>query len=100
MGSKAGAVFDINAAGDEVSAEKPAPDVYLLALERLDLPAEACIAVEDSTNGLRAARAAGLRVLVTPSGYTLEDRFDGATWVIDDLSPDTLPADLLAGFRP
>ncbi len=61
--------FEVIAAGDEVAAKKPAPDVYLLALARLGLPAAACIAIEDTQNGLAAATRAGLRTVITPSLY-------------------------------
>jgi HAD superfamily hydrolase (TIGR01509 family) len=79
-------VFDVIAAGDEVAAKKPAPDVFLLALERLALPADACLAFEDSRNGLLAARGAGLRVIVTPSVYTAAEDFTGAAAIRADLS--------------
>lgn len=95
MGSPAPQIFDVIAAGDEVAAKKPAPDVYLLALQRLGLPAADCIAIEDSMPGLAAARAAGLRVLVTPSVYTDGDDFAAADWVLPDLTgplPDPLAA--------
>ncbi len=64
------AVFEVVAAGDMVAAKKPAPDVYLLALERLGLPAEACLALEDSRNGVLAAKGAGLRVALSQSFFT------------------------------
>jgi HAD superfamily hydrolase (TIGR01509 family) len=95
MGMPADQIFDAIAAGDEVAAKKPAPDVYLLALERLGLPAADCIAIEDSMPGLAAARAAGLRVLVTPSIYTSGDDFGAADWMLSDLTaplPDPLAA--------
>ncbi len=85
-GCDAHAVFDVIAAGDEVIAKKPAPDVYLLALQRLGLPATAAIAFEDSRNGMRSARAAGLRVVVTPGIYTADEDFSGADWLVPDLS--------------
>jgi len=66
-------VFDVIAAGDEVERKKPAPDVYDLALARLDLPAAACIALEDSRNGILSAKAAGILCIVSPSRYTLYD---------------------------
>lgn len=84
-GLPAGEVFDVVAAGDEVAAKKPAPDVYLLALARLGLAADDCIAFEDSRNGVLAARAAGLAVHVTPSRYTRDDDFAGAASIDDDL---------------
>lgn len=69
-------VFDVIAAGDEVEAKKPAPDVYLLALERLGLSPELCVAFEDSEAGVRAAHGAGIRVFVSPSQYTLGQDFE------------------------
>jgi HAD superfamily hydrolase (TIGR01509 family) len=82
-------VFEIIAAGDEVPAKKPAPDVYLLALSRLRLDAKDSLALEDSRNGVLSARAAGLRVVVTPSVYTEGEDFSGATAVFASL--DTVP---------
>lgn len=85
-GCAAAELFDVIAAGDEVAAKKPAPDVYDLALQRLGLSPEAAIAFEDSRNGLLSAKAAGLRVVVTPSLYTATDDFAGADWLLPDLS--------------
>lgn len=79
-------VFDVIAAGDEVEAKKPAPDVFELALERLGLPPGACIAFEDSLNGLISARGAGLRVVVTPSIYTDDQDFSQAQLVTGNLA--------------
>lgn len=79
-------VFDVIAAGDEVSAKKPAPDVYLLALARLGLSARDCLAFEDSRNGVLAARAAGLAVIATPSVYTLREDLTQARVVLPDLA--------------
>lgn len=91
-GRPAAELFDVIAAGDEVAAKKPAPDVFLLALDRLGLTAAEAIAFEDSLNGLRSARSAGLRVVVTPGLYTAHEDFTGADWLLPDLS--ALPADL------
>ncbi|THD83407.1 HAD family hydrolase [Aliigemmobacter aestuarii] len=93
-GIPADQVFDVIAAGDEVSAKKPAPDVYLLALSRLGLPARDALAFEDSRNGLLSARAAGLRVVVTPSIFTKHEDFTGAEVLAPDLAPQNLPRDL------
>lgn len=75
--------------------KKPHPQVYAQVLQRLKLPAEACIAFEDSANGLRSALAAGLQVVVTPTGFTARHDFDGALRVLYDLSGVRV-ADLLA----
>lgn len=86
FGRSAEAVFDALACGDEVAAKKPAPDVYRLALDRLGLPPSACVAFEDSANGLRSARAAGLACIVTPSAYTRDEDFAGAALLADSVS--------------
>ena len=79
-------VFDVIAAGDEVTAKKPAPDVYCLALARLGICAQDAIAFEDSLAGLTSAHAAGLRVIVTPSTYTAHEAFEGQMRLAADLS--------------
>jgi HAD superfamily hydrolase (TIGR01509 family) len=60
--------FDVVVCGDEVAATKPAPEPYLRAAELLGVPAERCVAVEDSPTGTAAAVAAGCAVLVVSSG--------------------------------
>ena len=59
--------FDVIACGDIVPAKKPAPDIYELTLGSLRVPAEVCVAIEDSAKGLAAARGAGIRTLITPT---------------------------------
>lgn len=98
LGDGALAWFDVIGAGDVVPAKKPAPDIYLHVLERLGLPAERCVAFEDSTNGLRAARAAGLATVVTPGIYTEGDDFAGALAVVSDLGEPEAPYRHLAGL--
>lgn len=87
--------FDAIAAGDEVPRKKPAPDIYHLALQKLALPAAACLAIEDTENGLASARAAGIPCLVTRSFYGGPGPFPGAVATVDDLATTTL-ADLRA----
>lgn len=77
--------FEVIAAGDQVKAKKPAPDVFLAALERLGLPAQSCLALEDSVNGLKSARAAGLPVVITTSIYTDDQAFPDALVTLPDL---------------
>jgi HAD superfamily hydrolase (TIGR01509 family) len=64
-------------AGDIVPRKKPAPDIYLHALEVLGVGADDAVVVEDSGIGLRAARGAGLPTIVTVSAYTSDDDFEG-----------------------
>ena len=75
--------------------KKPHPQVYLQALERLGLPAHACLAFEDSANGLAAARGAGLATVVTPNRYTQHHVFTGALRELPGLQ-DCALADLQA----
>ncbi|SPF79499.1 HAD-IA family hydrolase [Pseudoprimorskyibacter insulae] len=93
-GRDAAHVFDVIAAGDEVPRKKPAPDVYDLALSRLGLPPDQCIALEDSRNGLVSAKGAGLRVLVVPATYTQDETHDEADWQARSYNAADLPADL------
>ena len=59
--------FKATVSSEEVARGKPAPDVYLEVARRLQAPAERCAAVEDSENGIRSAKAAGMRVLAIPN---------------------------------
>jgi HAD superfamily hydrolase (TIGR01509 family) len=60
-------VFGVVVSSDEVHEGKPAPDVYLLAAERLGVRPGRCLVIEDSLNGVRAARAAGMTVALVPN---------------------------------
>ena len=59
--------FGATVSSEEVPRGKPAPDVYLEAAKRIDAPPERCAAVEDSSNGLRSAAAAGMTVIAVPN---------------------------------
>jgi HAD superfamily hydrolase (TIGR01509 family) len=89
--------FEVVGAGDIVPAKKPAPDIYAWVLAQLGLPASACLAIEDSRNGVLAARGAGLAVVVTPSAYTANEDFAGCAAVVSDLGEPGAPFDLIAG---
>lgn len=89
--------FDVIGAGDIVPGKKPEPDIYHWVLEQLGLPAEQCIAVEDSENGLRASLAAGLDTVVTVNEYTRLQDFTGAAAVLSDLGEPTQPFTVLGG---
>jgi HAD superfamily hydrolase (TIGR01509 family) len=88
----AAGIFEAIAAGDEVARKKPAPDVYLAALDKLGIGAENCLALEDSRNGLRSAAAAGIATVVSPSRYTAGEDFSGALRVVGEFS-ELLPLD-------
>jgi HAD superfamily hydrolase (TIGR01509 family) len=77
--------FDVVLAGDVVERKKPAPDIYLLAVERLGVPGSETLAIEDSRNGILAAVGAGLRCVMTVNGYTEEEDNSEATLVVSSL---------------
>ncbi|OHC61568.1 MAG: hypothetical protein A2040_12185 [Rhodocyclales bacterium GWA2_65_19] len=85
------ALFETVGAGDTVPNKKPAPDIYLWVLAQLALPAAACLALEDSANGLKAALAAGLATVVTPTAYTRDHDFSGALALLPDLGRVSVP---------
>lgn len=85
LGGRALDLFGVIACGDQVAAKKPAPDIYLLALQHLGVRADHAIAFEDSANGLRAATAAGLWTVVTPTYWTEDHNFDEAGLVLPHL---------------
>ncbi|OPX09507.1 HAD-IA family hydrolase [Mycobacterium sp. AT1] len=99
VGREAAAEFVV-LAGDVVAHKKPAPDIYLLALEAMRVSPSEVIVIEDSANGFRAARAAGIECLVTVNGYTRDDDFDGAALVVSDLGePGAEPVEVLLNPR-
>jgi HAD superfamily hydrolase (TIGR01509 family) len=83
--------FGVIACGDEVKAKKPAPDIYRLALDRLALPPQSVVALEDSEDGLRAANGAGLFTVVTPCVWTTGQDFRGAGLLLPNLGSRQQP---------
>lgn len=73
--------------GEDVARKKPDPEAYSLALQRLGVAPDEALAFEDSCNGVVSAREAGISVVVTPSLYTGDDDFSGASFVIPSLEP-------------
>ena len=82
--------FDISVAGDEVFHGKPAPDMFLLAAERLGVPPAECIAIEDSPPGVQAGLAAGMFTLAVCRVPGTEHTLAAADRVVDSLSADAL----------
>lgn len=85
VGAERAARFDVVLAGDVVPKKKPAPDIYVLALQRLGADAGEALVVEDSRNGLLAAHGAGLRCVMTVNGYTEEEDDSEAILVVTSL---------------
>ena len=72
-------------AGDVVPKKKPDPAIYNLAAQELSLDPKQCVVVEDSNNGLRAAKAAHMNCIVTISSYTADEDFSLADRIVPDL---------------
>jgi HAD superfamily hydrolase (TIGR01509 family) len=78
-------IFSIIVTGENVKRRKPDPEVYLLAIEQLNLPKQNIVAVEDTTIGLRAAKGAGIRCVIIPSEHTKKDDFSGADFIFPSM---------------
>ena len=90
--------FEQVLAGDVVSRKKPDPEIYNLALARTGLEPEEAFVVEDSKNGVTAAKAAGLQVLVTTNGYTEKEDLSPGDIIVTCLGdPDGEKAELRKG---
>jgi len=85
LGKKAYGYFDVILAGDVVARKKPDPEIYLLAAEKLGVQPEECCVVEDTDNGVQAAKAAGMKCVVSKSQYSKDDEFPEADLVVDSL---------------
>jgi HAD superfamily hydrolase (TIGR01509 family) len=79
------ALFDTVCSRDHVARVKPAPDLFLLAATRLAVAPERCVVFEDSPNGIRAARAAGMRCVAIPNAVTRALPMEGADLVLTSL---------------
>jgi HAD superfamily hydrolase (TIGR01509 family) len=88
--------------GEEVERGKPAPDIYLLAAERMDVAPERCLALEDSVPGAQAAKAAGMVTIAVPGPHEEAEAFDFADFVYDTLDGVAQELDrlLAAGSAP
>jgi HAD superfamily hydrolase (TIGR01509 family) len=88
-------LFPVTVSSQEVARGKPAPDVYLEAARRLDVEPDRCAAVEDSHNGIRSAKAAGMRVVAVPNPHFPPDedalaRADVVVRTVRELTPGLL----------
>jgi HAD superfamily hydrolase (TIGR01509 family) len=86
--------FRATVSSEEVAAGKPAPDVYLEVARRLAVDADACTAVEDSHNGIRSAKAAGMRCVAIPNAHfppgDAVAEADAIVGSLADLTPEVL----------
>ncbi len=77
-------MFDAEVTGDEVERGKPAPDIFVLAAERIDVNPSRCVVFEDAPAGVTAAASAGMRCVFIPSGYSIDARLPIAPTVTVD----------------
>ena len=84
--------FDVILTAEDVVHKKPAPDIFLLAAERLGLDARDCLVIEDAVSGVAAAKAAGARCLALTSSFTKDQLRDADYWAADLADA---PADVL-----
>jgi HAD superfamily hydrolase (TIGR01509 family) len=92
--------LDLVLAGDVVKNKKPDPEIYLLALERTGLAPKACIVFEDSGNGVKAAKSAGMHVVATVNEYTRDENLSPADIVVSCLGDEGAErAELLCSKR-
>jgi len=85
LGPERKARFSEILAGDVVSRKKPDPEIYNLASQRLGAEPSECVVVEDSRNGLLAAKAANMCCVVTTNGYTKDEDFEEADLIVCEL---------------
>ncbi|MBE9221076.1 HAD-IA family hydrolase [Cyanobacterium stanieri LEGE 03274] len=77
--------IEVIAAGDMVENKKPAPDIYQLALKKLNLSPHECVTIEDTNQGLVAATRANIKAIITVNDYTKDENFDSAMVVLNHL---------------
>lgn len=90
--------FEVVLAGDVVKNKKPDPEIYNLGLSTLGLKPEEAFVVEDSKNGVKAAKAAGMKVIVTTNGYTENEDIEAGDVIVSSLGdPDGEKAKMRKG---
>lgn len=77
--------FEFVLTGEHVALGKPDPEIYLKAINEFVLPASSCLVLEDSSNGIKAAKAAGCFAVAVPSDFTRHQDFSGADLVVGGL---------------
>jgi len=87
-------------AGDIVANKKPAPDVYLLAADSMELDPMRCVVIEDSSIGLASAKAAGMTCVITTSSYAYTEDFTLADLIVSDLDNGKISLSVLENLLP
>ncbi len=77
--------FDVIATGDDVKRRKPYPDLYLFAVDKLNLTSKECLAIEDSKIGIESARSAGCKIVALKTPFNLTDDLVDADRIVNSL---------------
>lgn len=91
-------IFNAIVSSDNVTDKKPSPIAYQCVLAELGLTPDTCIAIEDTSNGNKAALSSGLHTVITTHAYTVNDDFAGASLVINNLGEPDKPFALAQGY--
>ena len=97
LGDQGLSLFESIVSCDLIADQKPSPAVYQFALAELGVAPENCVAIEDTYNGNEAAKAAGLKSVITTHNFTIDSDFSGAALVIDQLGEPDSPFIQAAG---
>tara|TARA_B100001559_G_scaffold172215_1_gene144275 strand:- start:30 stop:785 length:756 start_codon:yes stop_codon:yes gene_type:complete len=90
-------LFDLIAHGNCTKNKRPSPEIYEWILEKLRLPPQSCIAIEDSLRGVESAKNANINVIVTPSTFTKDENFSDAKLVVSNLGEQDAPFHKIQG---
>lgn len=97
LGNEGLSYFDAIVTSDIIKDKKPSPVVYQYALAELGIAPYNAVAIEDTTNGNRAALAAAVKSIITTHAFTIDNNFSGASLVLDQLGEPDTPFNVLAG---
>jgi len=89
--------FDLIAHGECTKNKRPSPEIYEWVLEKLRLPPQSCVAIEDSPRGVESAKNANLNILATPSIFTKDEDFSDAKLIVSDLGEKDTPFKKIQG---
>ncbi|MEE2694803.1 MAG: HAD-IA family hydrolase [Pseudomonadota bacterium] len=89
--------FDLIAHGECTKNKRPSPEIYEWVLEKLRLPPQSCVAIEDSPRGVESAKNANLNILATPSIFTKDEDFSDAKLIVSDLGEIDRPFNKIKG---
>ena len=91
-------IFDTIVTSDHIVDKKPCPAVYQCAIASLGLNAEECVAIEDTENGNLAALNAGMKSIITTHAYTIDNNFNGASLVLNNLGESDMSFEVQQGY--